>query len=90
MKIVVQNFKTGKLSVADAPPPAVPDNGILVRTAASLISAGTDRTSLELANKSTVGKALARPDLVRRVIRKLLNDGLSSTYKAVQNVITEP
>ncbi|HJO73871.1 MAG TPA: bi-domain-containing oxidoreductase [Rhodospirillales bacterium] len=90
MKIVVQNFKTGKLSVADAPRPAVPKNGILVRTTASLISAGTDRTSLELANKSYLGKALARPDLVRRVIRKLLNDGLSSTYKAVQNVISEP
>ncbi len=90
MKIVVQNFKTGKLSVADAPRPAVPDNGILVRTTASLISAGTDRTSIELANKSIMGKALARPDLVRRVIRKFLNDGLSSTYKAVQNVITEP
>ncbi len=90
MKIVVQNFKTGKLSVADVPRPAVPENGILVRTTASLISAGTDRTSLELGNKSYLGKALARPDLVRRVIRKFLNDGLSSTYKAVQNVITEP
>jgi predicted dehydrogenase/threonine dehydrogenase-like Zn-dependent dehydrogenase len=90
MKIVLQNFKTGKLSVADAPSPAVPDNGILVRTTASLISAGTDRALLALANKSTVGKALARPDLVRRVIRKLLRDGLSSTYKAVRNVITEP
>ena len=90
MKIVVQNFKTGKLSVADAPRPAVPENGILVRTTASLISVGTDRTSLELANKSYLGKALARPDLVRRVIRKFLNDGLTSTYKAVQNVISEP
>lgn len=90
MKIVVQNFKTGKLSVADAPRPAIPESGILVRTTASLISAGTDRTSLELANKGYVGKALARPDLVRRVVRKLMRDGLSSTYKAVQNVISEP
>jgi len=90
MKIVVQNFKTGTLSVADAPRPAVPSGGILVRTTASLISTGTDRTSLELGNKGYLGKALARPDLVRRVIRKFLNDGLFSTYKAVQNVISEP
>ena len=62
MKIVVQNFKTGRLSVADVPRPAVPENGILVRTTASLISVGTDRTSLELANLSYLGKALARPD----------------------------
>ena len=54
MKIVVQNLKTGKVFLADAPKPAVPDNGILVRTSASLISAGTDRAVVGLARKSTV------------------------------------
>ncbi len=90
MKIVVQNFKTGKISVADSPPPAVPENGILVRTAASLISAGTDRAVVGLAKKGYVGKALARPDLVQRVLKKVKNDGLASAFKAVQNVIAEP
>ncbi len=90
MKIVVQNFKTGKISVANAPSPAAPDHGILVRTQASLISAGTDRAFVGLAQKSYVGKALARPDLVRRVLRKVKNDGLASAYKAVQGVIAEP
>lgn len=90
MKIVVQNFKTGKVSLADAPKPAVPDNGILVRTLASLISAGTDRAVIGLARKGTIGKALARPDLVRRVLGKVRNDGLWSAYKAVRNVIAEP
>ncbi len=90
MKIVVQNFKTGDVSVADAPPPAVPENGILVRTSASLISAGTDRAVVGLAKKGYVGKALARPDLVRRVMKKVKNDGLASAFKAVQNVIAEP
>jgi len=90
MKIVVQNFKTGKISVNEAPYPAVPDHGILVRTQASLISAGTDRAFVGLAQKSTIGKALARPDLVARVLRKVKNDGLASAYKAVQGVIAEP
>jgi predicted dehydrogenase/threonine dehydrogenase-like Zn-dependent dehydrogenase len=90
MKIVVENFKTGRVSVADAPAPAVPENGILVRTTASLISAGTDRAVIELAKKGYVGKALARPDLVRRVLRKVRSDGPVSAYKAVQNVIAEP
>jgi predicted dehydrogenase/threonine dehydrogenase-like Zn-dependent dehydrogenase len=90
MKIVVQNFKTGKISVANAPRPAVPVNGILVRTSASLISAGTDRAVVSLAKKGYVGKALARPDLVRRVLRKVKNDGLASAFKAVRNVIAEP
>ena len=90
MKIVVQNFKTGQISVANAPRPAVPDNGILVRTSASLISAGTDRAVVGLARKGYVGKALARPDLVRRVLRKVRNDGLTAAFKAVRGVIAEP
>jgi len=90
MKIVVQNFKTGKISVADMPSPAVPENGILVKTSASLISVGTDRAMVGLAKKGYVGKALARPDLLGRVYRKVKDSGFSSTFRAVRNVIAEP
>jgi hypothetical protein len=37
---------------------------------ASLVSVGTEKYMLELARKSLLGKALARPDLVRQVIAK--------------------
>ena len=90
MKIVVQNFKTGKISVADMPSPAIPRNGILVKTQASLISAGTDRAMVGLAKKGYVGKALARPDLLGRVYRKAKDSGIRSAFRAVQNVIAEP
>ena len=90
MKIVVQNFKTGKISVADMPSPAVPENGILVKTQASLISAGTDRAMVGLARKSYVGKALARPDLLGRVYRKVKDSGFRSAFRAIRNVIAEP
>jgi predicted dehydrogenase/threonine dehydrogenase-like Zn-dependent dehydrogenase len=90
MKIVVQNFKTGKISVANTPKPTVNKNGILVRTSASLISAGTDRAVVGLAKKGYIGKAFSRPDLVRRVFGKVKDNGLLSTLKAVQAVIAEP
>lgn len=86
----MQNFKTGELSVADTPRPRVRSNGVLVRTAASLISAGTDRAVIGLAKKSYIGKALDRPDLARKVINKARTDGFWSTYKVVQNLIAEP
>jgi polar amino acid transport system substrate-binding protein len=35
---------------------------------ASLVSVGTEKYMLELAKKSLIGKALARPDVVRQVI----------------------
>ncbi|MFM9939186.1 MAG: bi-domain-containing oxidoreductase [Hyphomicrobiaceae bacterium] len=90
MKIVVQNFKSGKLSVAEAPAPRVRPGTVLVRTATSLISAGTDRAVIALAKKGYLGKAMDRPDLARKVINKARTDGLWPTYKVVKNLISEP
>ena len=90
MKLVVHDFKSGDLRLADAPPPAVRPGGVLVRTQASLISAGTDRAILELARKSSLAKALTRPDLARRVIDKVRTEGLATTYHKVQSLITAP
>ncbi|MBT3766394.1 MAG: Gfo/Idh/MocA family oxidoreductase [Rhodospirillales bacterium] len=89
MKLVVQNFKNGKLSVTDAPIPALQPGGVLVRATASLISAGTDRAVIGLAQKGYLGKAKARPDLVRKVIGKAKTEGLWNTFQAVQNRLSE-
>jgi len=90
MKIVVQNFETGKLSLSEAPEPRVKSGGILVRTSASLISVGTDRAVIGLAKKSMLAKAKDRPDLARQVIDKARTDGLWTTYKVVKNLLKEP
>lgn len=84
MKQILQNRKTGELSVADVPPPIAQPGRVLVRTAASLISAGTERMAVDLAKKNMLGKARERPDLVRQVVQKAKNEGLLNTYKAVQ------
>jgi len=42
----------------------------LVRTAASLVSVGTEEYMLELIRRSLLGKGLARPDLLRCVVAK--------------------
>jgi predicted dehydrogenase/threonine dehydrogenase-like Zn-dependent dehydrogenase len=84
MKQVLQNFKTGELQVADVPPPVIQPGRVLVRAAASLISAGTERMKVDLAKKSLLGKAKERPDLVRQVIQKAKNEGLMNTLTAVR------
>ncbi|HZG52218.1 MAG TPA: bi-domain-containing oxidoreductase [Pyrinomonadaceae bacterium] len=84
MKQILQNYKTGEVSVADVPPPIAQRGRVLVRTAASLISAGTERMAVELGRKSLIGKARERPDLVRQVIRKAQREGLMNTLTAVQ------
>ena len=81
MKQVVQNYRNGKLSVVDVPTPAVPPRGLLVRNRASVVSVGTEKLMMELARKSLLGKARARPDLVKQVIDKARTDGIRETYR---------
>src|SRR5919205_1616208 len=89
MKQVIQNYRTGELKVEELPPPALRPGGVLVRTAYSLISAGTERTAVETAQSSLVGKAKERPDLVRQVFDTFKREGLRSTYEKVKSKLTQ-
>jgi polar amino acid transport system substrate-binding protein len=65
MKQVIQNYKSGQMAVRESPAPQLQPKGVLVRTSYSLISAGTERSMVEMARKSLIEKARSRPDLVR-------------------------
>ena len=90
MKQLLQDARTGELSVAEVPAPQLLPGCVLVRVAASLVSAGTERASSEFARKSLLAKAKARPDLVRDVLAKLRRDGLLSTAQAVRSRLDQP
>ena len=66
MKQILQSYRTGELWLADVPSPAPRRGGAVVRTGASLVSAGTERMITELAKKSLLGKARERPDRTTR------------------------
>ncbi len=83
MKQVLQNMKTGQMAVADVPVPVVQRGRVLVRTAASLISAGTERMVVDEGKKSLLGRARERPELVKQVIERARNEGLVNTVNAV-------
>jgi predicted dehydrogenase/threonine dehydrogenase-like Zn-dependent dehydrogenase len=84
MKQLTQNLRTGKLSVDEVPTPGVPSGYVLVQTAYSLISAGTERTKIETGRKSLIGKAMARPDQVRQVVLSAKQNGLKVTFEKVR------
>ena len=90
MKQLLQNYKAGELILAEVPVPLCKANGFLVRNVASLVSAGTERQMIELAQKSLLGKAKARPDLVKQVINKIKTDGLLETYRQVMARLDAP
>jgi predicted dehydrogenase/threonine dehydrogenase-like Zn-dependent dehydrogenase len=90
MKQVLQSLQTSDLLVADVAVPSLPDNGVLVRTVASLVSAGTERMVLEFAKKNLLQKARARPDMVRQVLQRARREGLLSTFETVTRRLAEP
>lgn len=83
MKQVVQNYSTGELTVEDVPAPALRGGSVLVRTAYSLVSVGTERMKVEQARMSLLQKARARPDKVRQVIQSVRQVGIAETYRKV-------
>ena len=85
MKQVLQNRKTGRPFVGEVPVPALQPGRVLVRTVASLISAGTERAAVELVSKGLVQEARQRPDLVKAVVAKVKNEGLLNTFASVRD-----
>lgn len=77
-------MRSGVVAVYEVPPPGVQRGRLLVRTAASLISAGTEKNTVDMGKKNLLGKARQRPDLVKQVIEKARTEGLMNTYTAVK------
>jgi polar amino acid transport system substrate-binding protein len=77
-------------AVYELPDPAVLDGQVMIRNRASLISPGTERSSVQLHTSSLLAKARQRPDQVRLVLNKLRTEGISSTVRKVRSRLAEP
>jgi len=85
MKQVLQNQKTGHVKATDVPAPVARAGFVLVRTAASLISAGTERATVEAGQKGLLARAVQQPHLVSQVIHRAKSDGILNTVEAVRS-----
>lgn len=83
MNQVVHNFRNGKPEVMVVPCPAV-GNGVLIRSRASLISAGTERMLLDFGKAKWIERVRQHPDKVRMVLEKVRTDGLIASLESVQ------
>ena len=90
MRQILQSYRSGELWLAEVPIAACKKGGLLVRTRNSLVSAGTERMAVSLAKKSLVGKARARPDMVKQILRRIKTDGLQPTLEKVFAKLDEP
>lgn len=90
MKQVLQNLRTGDTTVEDVPTPGLARGSLLIKSRATLISAGTERMLVEFGKAGLVGKAKAQPEKVQQVLDKIRTDGLLPTLDAVFNRLEEP
>jgi len=90
MKQVLQNMRTGTTEINETPIPQVRPKTALVRTAVSLVSAGTERMLVDFANKNLLEKARSRPDLAKQVMDKAKREGVLSTVQSAFNRLDQP
>jgi predicted dehydrogenase len=90
MKQVLQDARTGDVGVVDVPTPQLLPGCVMVRVAASLVSAGTERAASAFAGKSLLQKARSRPDLARQVWDKVQREGVLAAVHAIRNRLGLP
>ncbi len=84
MRALLEDMKSGRVAAYDVPAPELQPGGILVRTAFSAISSGTEKATVEAGRKSLLGKAMARPDLVKQVLEYAQSNGIAAARQKVQ------
>jgi polar amino acid transport system substrate-binding protein len=83
MNQLTQKLKTGKMQILDVPLPNLRPGTVMIQNYYSLVSAGTEGSTVSAARKGYIGKAKDRPQQVKQVIKTLKDQGPVQTYRAV-------
>ncbi|HVO27029.1 MAG TPA: bi-domain-containing oxidoreductase [Candidatus Margulisiibacteriota bacterium] len=90
MKQILQHLRSGEIELAEVPCPIVRPRHLLIHTAVSLISPGTERMLVEFGQAGLIGKARSQPERVRQVLDKIKSDGVMPTLEAIFSRLDEP
>ncbi|MGB9726653.1 MAG: bi-domain-containing oxidoreductase [Minisyncoccia bacterium] len=80
-------FKQGKVVVEEVPSPKINDNSVLVENYYSLISSGTDLTSLSFSKAPLPLKVLRYPTKLSKGLRLVKEHGLFQAYKIAKGFL---
>lgn len=83
MEQLTQKLGSGEMSIQELPIPQLTSGMVLVKNHYSLISAGTEGSTVKAARKSLIGKAKERPQQVKQVLEVFRKQGIVQTYRAV-------
>ena len=83
MQQLTQKLGSGDMIIQEVPYPQLGKGMVIVKNHYSIISAGTEGSTVLAARKSLIGKAKERPQQVKQVIDTLKKQGPIQTYRAV-------
>ena len=89
MKQLTQKLGNGEMLVQEVPIPQLGDGMVLVKNHYSIISSGTEGSTVSTARKNLLAKAKERPQQVKQVIDTLKSQGPIKTYRAVTKKLDE-
>lgn len=90
MKQLFLDMNNGKVSVEKVPPPALKGDGVIVENHYSVISGGTENSTIQLGRASYLGKAKQKPDLLMKVVQMAKKQGPLTAYQAVKGTLNQP
>ena len=83
MQQLTQKLGSGEMNIQELPFPQIAKGFVLIKNHYSLISAGTEGSTVSTARKNLFGKAKERPQQVKQVLDVLKKQGPLQTYRAV-------
>lgn len=83
MQQLTQKLGSGDMQIQEIPYPQLGRGMIMVRNHFSIISPGTEGSTVQTARKNLIAKAKERPNQVRQVVETLKKQGPVATYRAV-------
>jgi len=80
-------IRRGTVSIEDIPAPLIEKGHVLVEVAYSLISTGTELSSLQSSGQPLIKKALDQPEKVKKLWDYLRNKGIQKTVAKLKGQI---
>lgn len=90
MRQVFQSLEDGATTVEEVPAPQLASGHVLIRTRASVVSAGTERMLVDFGRANLFEKARQQPDRVRQVRDKVGTDGIMPTLRTIRSQLARP
>jgi len=83
-------LKKGQISLEEVPTPICSENNVLIQNYYSLISAGTENTTINFSKANIIKKTLNYPDKIAKGFQILKRKGVTETFKLTKNFLEFP